>query len=199
MNPDTNFKISNPIPICAGTGLIALDIVINGDPWETPRRWAGGSCGNVLTILSFLGWRSFPIARLGSDAAAKEIYSDLHKFNIELDFVEFNETSNTPIIIEKISEGKDGLPVHRFHMICPYCGNWLPRYQAILLNKARSIARKLPDTRVFYFDRVSPGALELAISARNKKALIVFEPSSFKNDNLFKKAMELSHMRLSRS
>jgi fructokinase len=39
-----------------GTGLVALDLVVSNDNSVPPRYYAGGTCGNVLTILSFLGW-----------------------------------------------------------------------------------------------------------------------------------------------
>jgi fructokinase len=51
-------------PIAYGTGFVSLDIVISSDPSEPSYHWAGGTCSNVLTILSYLGWKSFPIARL---------------------------------------------------------------------------------------------------------------------------------------
>ena len=51
-------------PTVYGTGLVALDIVIGSDANESAYHWAGGTCGNVLTILSYLNWTSFPIARL---------------------------------------------------------------------------------------------------------------------------------------
>ena len=51
-------------PKIFGTGLIALDMVIGPDP-ETPVRcWAGGTCGNVLSILAWFGWDAYPIARM---------------------------------------------------------------------------------------------------------------------------------------
>ena len=68
------------IPICIGTGLIALDVIYTTD--KKPNFLAGGSCGNVLTILSYLGWKSLPIARLGNDAEGKRIVEDLSLIHI---------------------------------------------------------------------------------------------------------------------
>src|SRR5437879_1248419 len=56
-------------PAVLGTGLIALDVVVGPQPGAAPRCWAGGTCGNVLTILAYFGWRSYPAATLGNDVA----------------------------------------------------------------------------------------------------------------------------------
>src|SRR4051794_7137720 len=64
-----------------GAGLIALDIVITPDD-RAARTYAGGTCGNVLTILSYLGWESFPIARLNGDAVSARVLADLHRWNV---------------------------------------------------------------------------------------------------------------------
>ena len=181
-------------PIVVGTGLFALDVVINGDPNLNPKLLAGGSCGNVLTILSYLGWKSYPIARLGNDIAAKEIKDDLQKFNVKLDFVENDENVCTPIIVEKICMHRNGMPTHRFLWVCPNCGKWLPRYRAVLVKTGRCLISKIPNAKLFYFDRVSPGALELASNAKKQGALIVFEPPSINNKDLFNKAVQLSHV-----
>ena len=66
------FPVASPRPVCAGTGLVALDIVFNGDSTVPPRMWAGGSCGNVLTILSYLGWQAVPLARLAKTKPRKK-------------------------------------------------------------------------------------------------------------------------------
>ena len=54
-----------------GTGLVALDVVIDDESPQVQRLFAGGTCGNVLTILSFLGWNSFPVARIAKDSAGE--------------------------------------------------------------------------------------------------------------------------------
>ena len=52
------FALAEQRPVVVGTGLVALDVVINSDVHRPPRLWAGGTCGNVLTILSYLGWHA---------------------------------------------------------------------------------------------------------------------------------------------
>jgi fructokinase len=194
MSNKNYFAIPQSAPICVGTGLLALDIVINEDNKTPPRLWAGGSCGNVLTILSYLGWQSYPIARLGNDTAAQEIRADLTQYQVRLDFVESDPRGCTPIILEKIRLKRDGTPTHRFLLVCPNCGSWFPRYKSILLKKARGILDKLPEIKTFYFDKVSPGAIEIACAARARGSLVVFEPSSIGNETLFQKALRTCHI-----
>ena len=194
MNNTIAFEITPPGATCIGTGLIALDIVVNGDRKVPPRLWAGGSCGNVVIILSSLGWKSFPVARLGRDAAAERIVAELTKFNVMLDFVQFDETVGTPVIIEQIKRGTDGTVSHRFFRICPNCGKWLPGYRSIPLKMARSFKDSLPKAEVFYFDRATPGTLELAQTSRSHGALVVFEPPNIKDQKLFQRAVRLSHI-----
>ena len=71
------------IPVVIGTGLVALDVVIPNGLAVDPQLCAGGTCGNVLTALAFLGWQSYPIARLGADGAAKRIATDLRQWGVQ--------------------------------------------------------------------------------------------------------------------
>ncbi len=178
-------------PACLGTGLVALDLVTNGDKDSVPRMWAGGSCGNVLTILAYLGWKSYPVARLGDDAAAKAVAKDMAKYGVDFQYVSFDRSVHTPIIRQRILVARDGHPTHRFYWICPNCGNWLPRYSPIRLQDIRVLCERPPRAACFYFDRVCPASLRLAEKAREQGTLVVLEPTSIKDDPQFRKAIAL--------
>src|SRR5579863_8660897 len=75
----------------AGTGLVALDVVLNERRQEEPKLWTGGTCGNVLTILAYLGWRSYTIARFDNDVPARLIRKDLRRWNLDLRFLSLDE------------------------------------------------------------------------------------------------------------
>lgn len=179
-------------PVCFGTGLVALDVVVHGERRSDPCCWGGGSCGNVLTVLSYLNWLSFPVARLGSDAAAVTIQADLATFGVRLDHVVSDPRVQTPIIVERIHTNRKGLPSHRFELRCPECGAWLPRYRPVLKTPATEVAQSLSHISAFYFDRVSAGAMALASRARSLGALVVFEPSSLGKQKDFEAAVALS-------
>ena len=71
MSRNSPFALAEPAPVVVGTGLVALDVVMNSDAHQPPRLWAGGTCGNVLTSLSYLGWQAYPVSRLNKDTAAE--------------------------------------------------------------------------------------------------------------------------------
>jgi len=181
-------------PVALGTGLIALDIVATDRPGMELRYWAGGTCGNVLTILAYLGWRTYPVATLGDDAAVTFLLEDLKRFGVNVRFLRRSPARHTPIVVEKIRTRGSGAPRHRFVWTCPACGAWLPGYQALVAREAREIAKVIPTPTVFFFDRVSRGALDLAHASAERGALVVFEPSGIRDERLFREAVALSHI-----
>ena len=177
-----------------GTGLVALDVVIADSFDVEPVLCAGGTCGNVLTALSFLGWRSYPIARLRSDAASKRVTKDLRDWNVKLDFVSLDSDGSTPVVVQHIRRNKSGEPSHSFSRKCPKCGTWLPWYKAVRNADVPDIAARLPSADVFYFDRTSRGALSLARYAFERGWMVFFEPSAGSEPEMLAEALEVSHV-----
>lgn len=181
-------------PRIFGTGLIALDMVIGSDPEAPVRCWAGGTCGNVLSILAWLGWDAYPIARMNGDVASERVRADMKRWGVQLDWVTCAPTTDTPIIVQVIRRGQDGQPRHRFSWSCPNCGKWLPPFKAITVNVAERIRPALADTSVFFLDRLSRATLTLAAEASARGALVVFEPSGRTTDRLMAEAIALAHV-----
>lgn len=180
--------------VVVGTGLLTLDVVINSDARGVPRLYAGGTCGNVLTILSYLGWRSYPVARLNGDTASKRVLRDLKDWGVDVSLAKQRPEASTPIIVHQISRGRDGTPSHKFTWVCPQCGAWLPSYKAITNEAANKIAPRIKSPKVFFMDRVSRGILTLAEACADKGALVVFEPAGASDPKLFAEALALSHV-----
>jgi fructokinase len=198
------FVNEDEAPLATGTGLVALDVVLSDDQPVEPRYWAGGTCGNVLVALSYLGWRSAPIVRLREGAAANGLLADLKRWGVMTSFVTLSEDGSTPVIVERIGRARGGGEVfHSFSWRCPNCGARLPGYKPVLAAEAEQLVLRLGSPRVFFFDRLSRGAIVLARVAAERGAAIVFEPSSVGNPILFREAWELadvvkySHERLS--
>jgi fructokinase len=181
-------------PTVLGSGLLALDVVISEVSGVPARYWAGGTCGNVLIALSYLGWESQPVARLQTGPAAQRILHDLKKWGVTDRFIKVSEDGSTPVIVERITRGAGGIPRHSFSWRCPECGTQFPGYKPVLTSMAEEIALESVPPKVFFFDRATPGALWLAKSSAERGALIVFEPSSIRNPVPFRQAWEVSHI-----
>ena len=176
--------------VCVGTGLVALDIIYNKKSDMQPSFLVGGSCGNVLTILSYMGWDSFPFARLGKDTEGERIIEDMKKWSVKTRFIEKEDMTHSPRIIERVFEGER--PRHRFYFKCEH-GNWLPQRKAFLLKSFQRVQNKIPKASVFYFDRATPSAYEIALHLKKQNAVIVFEPPKFlQDDKTFLKCLKIS-------
>ena len=79
MNLDALFATIAPQPVVVGTGLLSLNVILDEDDFtRAPYLHAGGTCGNVMAILSYLGWCAFPAARLDGDPTALCVQRDWH-------------------------------------------------------------------------------------------------------------------------
>jgi fructokinase len=180
-------------PSVVSMGLVALDVVIGPESKHVPQLWAGGTCGNVTTILNYLGWTAFPLARLGKDSAARFVREDLKKWNVRLDYVLQDPAVKTPVVIERIKNDKHGHPQHRFSFTCPSCGAWLPSYRSMTLNSLKEPLEKV-EASVFFFDRVSPASVQAATHFASEGSIVFFEPSGIGDPRLFQKALEAAHV-----
>lgn len=192
MNAKMLLKTPKNAPVIVGTGLIALDVVYNGHPTQPIGVWAGGTCGNVLAILSWLGWEAWPIARLRSSDDADRIVADLDKCGVRRKFVTTDRKGTTPVIVQRIKKDEAGNVSHRFSMRCPQCRSYLPQWRSVTSSAAMDIKDLMPEADVFFFDRTSRGILDLAAAAGDAGALVVFEPIGIANQRHFREAIELA-------
>lgn len=180
---------------CVGTGLIVLDIVrsVMGNR-ATEKRFAGGSCGNVLAILSYFGWVANAVGRIGDDQAGRELLRDLGQWGVRTEWLRVESGRATPVIVQENFLDAKGRRRHRFSRACPVCGAVLPAYRPLLANEADALASRLPAHSAFYFDRVAPGTLDLAKKSRIRGALVVFEPSGIRDQRMFADCLKVSHI-----
>jgi fructokinase len=180
-------------PVAAGTGLVALDILLDDDRTSGPM-WAGGSCGNVMIILSSLGWNSYPIARLDQDRVAEKIRLDMERWGVNTEFVNSSPNGRSPIVIQRIYNEKKNVPQHAFKFHCPVCGSRLPRFRRPLLKKNPEVTSSLSDVDVFYFDRAVPAAIDLAEKYKSNGAIVMFEPNNSTDQKTFSEALSVAHI-----
>lgn len=181
-------------PICAGAGFIALDRIYRQGSNMLLGQYAGGSCGNVMAILSFLGWKSLPVARLNDNDDAKVLLNDLVTFRVSTEYITREHHGVTPVIVQRLRNHPDGRPYHKFEWRSPVDGSRLPSYRPMPQRMAEEKGDRLPDCRVFYFDRADRASFILASKMHNKGALVFFEPSSIKDPVMIAECLSVSHI-----
>lgn len=163
-----------------GSGLIALDIIL--DETSSPVTSAvGGSAGNVLAALAYLGWNSVPVCELGKDEAAERVRDEFHKLKADLRFVLQSEDTRTPVVYQMPAADHER-ETHTFSFRCPTSGErrgFSPPSDAYL---SEQVYQDVPRPSVFYFDRVTDVSLDLAEKYRARGVLVVFEPSTVPSD-----------------
>lgn len=178
-------------PTIVGTGLVALDVLLNGGS-DAPNTSLGGSAGNVLAILGHLGWKSIPVAQLGADEAAEEIWHEFARLGAETRFLWRDKEYCTPVIFQLPGTGES---THQFSFRCPACGRKRAFTPPRLDQKSAALLDNIETPDVFYFDRVTPWALELAERYRSLGTLVVFEPSLVGGDHaVFARALQATNV-----
>ena len=163
-------------PKIFGTGLIALDIVISHKSSSPLRAWTGGTCGNVLSILAYLGWLVTPLARLNGDFASQCIAADMVRWGADISFLNCPPTANAPIVIEEIFMNKEALPSHHFIWKCPHCGHSLPYFKPITKAILPIIETSVANCPIFFMDRVSRASLDIASIVKDNGGIIFLNP-----------------------
>ena len=79
-----------------GTGIFNLDIIVKRDYPEWPQlrpftdnvvmEEVGGTCGNVMCMLSWMGWVARPIASLDDSEEGRKITKDLKHYDCLIKF-----------------------------------------------------------------------------------------------------------------
>lgn len=193
MRRSTKGKTSRLQPTVVGSGLVALDVVRRFSEGDV-QHFAGGTCGNVLTILSYLGWKSKPVSRLKGDLSAQYLLEDLKRWGVDVSLVSRTDDGSTPVVIQNIREAADSSRSHSFSLRCPCCGGYLPGFKPILDSEAVELIEAMGTHQVFFFDRVSRGIINLAKASAELGALVVFEPCGVGNPRLFEEAWSVAHV-----
>jgi fructokinase len=178
----------------AGAGLLALDVVMTEGAGAEALTYAGGTCGNVLAILSFLHWRSTAIGFVGADDAGDRVLEDLDSVGVDAANLAQSTKHRTPIFVQRLRRDEQGHAVHRFSRNCPNCGQSFGSGHA----SAGAITTPIqgfacsqgPD--VFFMDRLSKDILSLAASAKRQGAVVFYEPSVRADAGLWEVALSLA-------
>lgn len=146
-----------------------------------------------MMILSYMGWNTFPIARLDGSKDTKRVLDDMHRHNVYTDFITTNEDGKTPVIVQRNFVNKDGVTTHKFES-----RNKIERFyldfKPLTVKQANAVIDRIDYVpKVFFFDRVAPAIIKLAIAFKEKGSIIFFEPSSRGGDaKMFNKCIEIA-------
>ena len=177
--------------IILGAGLVSLDILMRGYE-ETVSYKVGGTCGNVLMILAYMGWESYPVARLNGSEQSRMMLDDMRASGVHTDFVSTLDDGATPIIIQHNIIDKDGNPTHKF-TFQGNRGSLHLDYKPVMKKTVMKVLDELQFLpSVFFFDRVSAATLAMAEHFKSRGCLVFFEPSAKAKPADFDKAVTYS-------
>lgn len=155
-----------------GAGLMCIDIVHNQ---ENISIMNGGSCANVISVLSQIGFDCSIIREKYSDYFETILSRTMSSLGVK-EILYKNSSSKTPKIIEILTDSE-----HEFLTCCPRCGE---KTLKLHLPTERDLERMTIDFGmydVFYCDRSSPGIRMIMDLVREKHGVVVYEPNTARN------------------
>ena len=178
---------------CLGAGTFPLDNLQekNGKDVKTIYQHVGGTCGNVMSILAWMGWHTLPAARLDDSETGLLIKADLESYGCDTRFVSNTPDGGTTIldIIHKI--GRDGKQKTAYMPHSPRGGRFV-NHRFWTLKQAQALFDSLEEmSDVVFFDRCAPGNILLAQLFHERGVLVYYEPNEPVDRN-FLRAVEVS-------
>lgn len=152
----------------------------------------GGSTGNVLSILAFLGWESLPLVNLGRDHVGATIHREFTKLGANMRHVRLDRGLTSPLLYQFAGEPSEA---PRYSFACPVCGQTRRFHENLVDSGGDEFVRCAAESNVFFFDRVTAGTVRMAQAARAGGAFVFFEPASISADRgLFDAALNSAHV-----
>ncbi len=168
-----------------------MDVLLDGRD-RLAYSGVGGSTGNVLSILAFLGWESVPLVNLGRDRVGAAIHREFTALGADMSHVRLDRAFTSPLLYQFAGE-----PTHapRYSFGCPVCGRARKFNESLVDSGGASFDQCAAESNVFFFDRVTSGTVRMAAAARAGGSLVFFEPSAIiPNRDLFMAALKSSHV-----
>ncbi len=149
-----------------GCGFSCIDYIKTDDFIITD---VGGTCANVLSILSFLGWNSTIWIPEYED---RTLYDWLEERGVAC--YEYVKTQKR---IPKILQCYDGGNRHFFYTRCPICSKRLAESS---VPSQKQISVQMPAADVFFCDRISEGVLERSAHTVSNGGITMYEPNGLR-------------------
>ena len=171
-----------------GSGIYNLDTIVVRDYPEWPRlrpftdnvalEEVGGTCGNVMSILAWLGWDAKPLACLDDSPEGVKITEDLKRYGCDCRYVTNTPDGGTTLLRCTHKKDKDGKHVMSVRVGSPGGSRFPKRHSLRARDEAPAFLETLDEApAVFFFDDSAAGNRLIAKGLKGRGSLIYFEPS----------------------
>lgn len=174
---------------CLGAGTFPLDnLLMKGADGsiETVYQHVGGTAGNVMSILAWMGWHTLPAARLDDSEVGLQLKADLESYGCDTRYLTNTPEGGTTILDIIHKTGRDGKPKTAYMAHSPRGGRFV-NHRFWTLKQAQALFDSLdqmPD--IFFFDRCAPGNILLAELLHERGVLVYYEPNEAVDRNFLK-------------
>lgn len=149
----------------------------------------GGTALNVAEAAASLGFAASVVGTIGRDSPGRYAKAALSSNGVDVTQLRLDSSWTTPVLIQA---GTPASPEWRFH--CPHCGTRFAKYRPSPVSHALQVVETQSAPSVYFFDRTSLFSLTLAEKWREAGSLVVFEPSTVGQPQLFARASQLAHI-----
>lgn len=171
-----------------GSGIFNLDIIIKREypEWPLLRPFTdrvaleevGGTCGNVMCMLSRMGWNARPVACLDDSPEGMKIAGDLASFGCDCRYVTNLPTGGTTILRCTHKRDQDGGRRMSVRAGSPGGSRFPKRHFLRIRDEVPDLMEKVDDVpAVYFFDDPAAGNRMMARAFGERGALVWFEPS----------------------
>ena len=171
-----------------GSGIYNLDTIVVRDYPEWPRlrpfndnvvlEEVGGTCGNVMSILAWMGWDARPLACLDDSPEGLKITEDLKRYGCDCRYVTNTPGGGTTLLRCTHKKAANGEHVMSVRAGSPGGSRFPKRHFLRARDEAPAFLDSLDEApAVFFFDDPSAGNRLIAKGLGERGSLIYFEPS----------------------
>ena len=147
----------------------------------------GGTCGNVMCMLAYMGWETFPVVNLDRSEEGLGMAQSLKEYGCDCRFVTNTDAGGTTILTIRHGLDENGNKRTRVMQGSPGGSRFPQRRHLRLRDQAPAFIESLDfETDVFFFDDAAAGNRYMARALRDRGALVYFEPSAIKESADFK-------------
>jgi sugar/nucleoside kinase (ribokinase family) len=176
---------------CVGSGNYNLDTIVVREYPDGPavKRFSdkvvteevGGTCGNIMCLLSNFGFSTYPQACLDDSPEGKKIKADMDRYGCDTRFVTNRPDGGTTLLRVTHKQNPDGTPRIAVRAGSPGGSRFPKRKFLRARDEAPAFVEALtaefiPD--FYFFDVPAAGHRYIARALREKGTVVWFEPSS---------------------